>query len=140
MRTSPDALRAVAHGELDLLGEVDVGEQVDDPPIGRDAGLGGESFELEIELPAAADLGARLPQVGGTRIEQHGPARAVDEEHGPVPDPAQRSGHAHHRGNAERVGENRGVRSPGALLAHQSGEAVPVELDREARARARAPR
>ncbi len=39
---------------------------------------------------------------------------------------------AHHRRDAEGVGQDRGVRGAGALLAHQPDDVLPVELDGEA--------
>ena len=65
-------------------------------------------------------------------IEHDGAALAVEQEHRAGRDRGQRAGRAHHRGDAERVGQDGRVRGAGALLADQAHHVLAVELHREA--------
>ena len=58
-------------------------------------------------------------------------ALAVEEHHHARRDRGQRADRAHHGRNAERVGQDGGVRRAGALLADEPDDVLAVELHRE---------
>ena len=103
------------------------------PSAGGDRGLLDDAFELELELVPAADLGLGVLQLAARGIEHDGAGLAVEENHRARGDLGERARGSHHRGNAEGVRQDRRVRRPGALLAHQPYHVFPVELHREAR-------
>src|SRR2546422_6201609 len=51
----------------------------------------------------------------------------------PISDPLQRARDAEHGGNADRMGQDRGVRGAGALFADEAGHVLAGQLHREPR-------
>ena len=127
----PDALRAHAHGGLDLLGQVDVAHEHDRLAAGRHGGRLDHGLELQLEPVPPADLGLGLLQLVAGRVEHDGAALAVEQHHHAGRDRGQRADRAHDRRDAERVGQDGGVRRPGALLADEPDDVLAVELHRE---------
>ncbi len=127
----PYALGAVTYRGLDLIGQVDVPHQRQDLAVGRGGRLERLGFQLHLELvpPCRGDLGALQLRHG--RLDQNPAAGAIEQHHGPGLDLFHRAGGSHHAGDAERVGQDRGMGGPGAFFGEESQELVPVELHGE---------
>ena len=126
-----DALRSHPEGRLDLLGEVHVAHEQDGSAARGDRRLIHHALELQLELVAAAELGLGLLQLVAGGVEHYRAALTVEQQHCPVRDGGQCPGRAHHRRDAQAVGQDGGVRRPGAFLAHQSHHVLPIELHGE---------
>src|ERR1051325_6291888 len=127
----PDALGPVAHGDVDFVGQVHIAHERDRFAVRRDRRLPGHGFELELELVPPRGDGLGRFELFHRRIEQDRPAGAVEQHQGTRGNPADRAGDPHDAGNAEGVRQDRGVRGPGAFLAHHPLQLLAVELDRE---------
>ena len=95
---------------------------------GRDGGRLDHGLELQLEPVPPADLGLGLLQLVAGRIEHDRAALAVEQHHHARRDRGQRADRAHHGRDAQRVGQDGGVRRPGALLADEPDDVLAVEL------------
>ena len=122
-----DALAAGAEDGLELVGKLDVADDVDRSAVGRHAREVGDVGEGELEEAPLLDLVAVLVERGGVGVENDGAAVSVQDHGHPVARGRQQRLAADDGGDLQGLGDDGGVAGAAAEIGREAEDAAAVE-------------